>query len=522
MIKLNRGRKMITALAVVMAAVMLLSGTTALASSAPSPGEEGYEPLEVTLPYRHVYTTTDTAADSVFHYIIEATAGEGTLPAEADSAGGFSFEGKTGSGTTSGDDTVYDASGALTFTFTKPGEYTYHIKPDAAQDSQKENADRYSFESREYDVRFFIANETDGSMRLRLLTKTVENQDDEKVNEVLMEIEYEWNPVIAPVTVPLNVKKIMTGPVPNGKTMAFSFAVTGTGAVDPGDNPITPIPGPGEDSITITVKGNGTGPVSNTGSFGEITFNQAGTYTYTIEETVPSARINGVTYGSDTPGSTSVTLSHTLVITVTNNSGQLETSCTLDNGAFDPGSRYVEFNNAYKPNPVEVPLGVKKIMTGSTLPDDAKYTFTFTLTAPNGTPMPATTEVSMTVRKNTPAADLLGFFGNIQYTAAGTYTYTVKETLGGKYPGVTCAQPEKTVTVMIKDNNGALELERITGVTKDGTVYRAEITNNYSPKGTPKIGDDTPVRLLSLALLGSGMTLAGLALTKIHRKRTGK
>ena len=141
----------------------------------------------------------------------------------------------------------------------------------------------------------------------------------------------------------------------------------------------------------------------------------------------------------------------------------------------------VEITNKYEPDSLEVPLGVKKILTGNELPADVDYTFNFTLTTSNGAPLPDPATTSITVNSTSGADDLKAAFGNIHFTAAGTYTYTVTESMADNYTGMSIVDGTKTVTIKIKDNNGTLEIESITGATADGTVYRVEITNRYEP-----------------------------------------
>ena len=170
-------------LAMVLAAVL---GTGVSAAAA-----REYEPLTVELPYRHRYTTTDTTVDSLFHYIIEVREGNGELPAEADGNGVFTYKGATGTGTTSGGKTVYDRTGTLHFTFTKPGQYTYLVRADKVTDGKKPNPERYTLEAREYIVAFYIANDESGTgekLKLRMLTS--EDQEGIKTNDVVLDPSY--------------------------------------------------------------------------------------------------------------------------------------------------------------------------------------------------------------------------------------------------------------------------------------------------------------------------------------------
>ncbi|MBQ9593266.1 MAG: hypothetical protein IJR36_05265, partial [Lachnospiraceae bacterium] len=164
------------------ALMLLMMPHTRTASAA-----ETYEPLEVELTYRHLYTTNDTSVDSLFHYIISAE-DEAPLPKEADAKGVFTYDGASGEGTQDGDKTVYDLEGTLTFTFSVPGVYTYEIKGDLETDGQKENAENYTFEHRVMKVSFYIINAEEG-MKLRMLT--AEDDTGVKPNEVELDPAYE-------------------------------------------------------------------------------------------------------------------------------------------------------------------------------------------------------------------------------------------------------------------------------------------------------------------------------------------
>lgn len=149
--------------------------------------EESYDPLEVKLPYKHVYTTTDTKVDSLFHYSI--TAEDGTpLPKGANEKGIFTFKGASGSSTKDGDNFVFDREGNLTFTFDKPGVYVYEITGDLSTDNRKTNAARYHFEQRKFKVSFYIANDPEQSLKCTMLT--VKTDGDVKPNEVELDPSY--------------------------------------------------------------------------------------------------------------------------------------------------------------------------------------------------------------------------------------------------------------------------------------------------------------------------------------------
>ena len=147
-----------------------------------------YEPKEVELPYTHRYSTTDGTEDSLLHYVIVPQE-DAPLPAEVDSKGMFSYKGVSGNGEKDGDRTVYLNTGTLTFTFSKPGVYTYELSADLNTDNSKENVERYTFEPRKFTIHFYIVNAEEGSMKLEMLT--AEDDRDVKPNEVILDPSYQ-------------------------------------------------------------------------------------------------------------------------------------------------------------------------------------------------------------------------------------------------------------------------------------------------------------------------------------------
>ncbi|MBR6149850.1 MAG: chitobiase/beta-hexosaminidase C-terminal domain-containing protein [Lachnospiraceae bacterium] len=105
--------------------------------------------------------------------------------------------------------------------------------------------------------------------------------------------------------------------------------------------------------------------------------------------------------------------------------------------------------------------------------------FEFTISATDGTPMPSKT--SVTITKN--STDKTESFGEILFTKAGEYTYTITQTHKGEsIDGVSYDSTDKTVTIKVKkDDNGKL--------VADGTalVQTAEFTNAYRATGSVTI-----------------------------------
>ena len=229
---------------------------------------------------------------------------------------------------------------------------------------------------------------------------------------------------VMPVDVEIPVEKVITGQSrPTEKK--FTFTLNGEGI-----------------SLKTVLTGEGTG------SFDQLTFTKAGTYTYTVAETADKEQ--GYTYDAKT---------RQLAIVVTNDHGQLKASLTVDGNATDK----VSFTNHYEPLPVSVTLPVEKIITGQ--PRPAEKDFTFVL-AGEGIKQ----EVTITGEGST-------HFEPLTFTKAGSYTYTVTETDSGE-TGYTYDSAAHTVAVTVTDENGQLKA----AWTLDGMAAdKVSFTNHYEP-----------------------------------------
>ncbi|MBQ1849079.1 MAG: hypothetical protein II139_01775, partial [Lachnospiraceae bacterium] len=105
--------------------------------------------------------------------------------------------------------------------------------------------------------------------------------------------------------------------------------------------------------------------------------------------------------------------------------------------------------------------------------------FGFSISAADGTPMPSKTAVTVT-KDSTDKAES---FGEILFTKAGEYTYSITQTHKDEsIDGVSYDSADKTVTIKVKkDNNGTL--------VADGTalVQTASFSNTYSKSGEGEI-----------------------------------
>lgn len=190
-------------------------------------------------------------------------------------------------------------------------------------------------------------------------------------------------------------------------------------------------------------------------------------HTYTLREVNGGTTSKGITYSD---------AKYTIETTITDNGdGTLKAEHVLK------GTEPAEFKNSYRVTPLDAELdfGLSKAIDGRDWTDADK--FSFTITAPEGTPLPdpATVTVSKKDAKDGIAAIK---FGKIHCTAAGTYKYEIRENAGNAagmaYDGHV-ATAEVTVT---EDGEGKLTAN----VTKKENgrftnTYRTEL--NYTAAG---------------------------------------
>lgn len=203
----------------------------------------------------------------------------------------------------------------------------------------------------------------------------------------------------------------------------------------------------------------------------KIAYDKPGTHTYTLREVNGGTTSKGITYSD---------AEYTIETTITDKGdGTLEAKHVLT------GDKPVTFENAYSVTPTDADLdfGLSKAIDGREWTDGDE--FSFTITAPEGTPLPnpATVTVSKRDAKDGIAAIK---FGKIRYTAAGTYKYEIRENAGSTV-GMTydahVATAEVTVT---EDGDGILTAN----VTKKENgrftnTYRSEL--NYTAAGGLKL-----------------------------------
>lgn len=267
-----------------------------------------------------------------------------------------------------------------------------------------------------------------------------------------------------PATLSIPVYKVVSGiPV---TTETFTFRLTGM------DN--APMPAGsvnGVKSVTIAGAGNTT--------FGIITYTAVGDYRYTISEVAGTSG----NYAYDTTV-------YDLVVQVTwkdQAGGVLQAAMYLVMQGQTEKQERAQFTNTVQADYVIVDPPVEKRISGDR--PSSNSAFVFYLKADNATyPMPegsADGLKSITIN-GAGSAD----FGNITYTRAGTYTYTVYEKTGSA-SGYVYDTTVYHMTVVVTETNGKLSAARTitnaSGAVQAGLVF----TNVYDTPDGPKTGDES-------------------------------
>ena len=189
------------------------------------------------------------------------------------------------------------------------------------------------------------------------------------------------------------------------------------------------------DTVVGTAKNKADGSVV----FPAIEYTAAGPHTYTITEKA-----------GNEPGVTYDTASHTVTVDVADNGrGQLEATVPADKPVF---------TNTYAAKPGKTVIEAKKVLNGKELEAD-KYEFEL-----------KENDKVVGTAKNT--ADGSISFPEIEYTKAGTYTYTMSEKAGNE-AGVTYDKTSHKVIVDVADNGQG---QLVATITSEQPVF----TNTYT------------------------------------------
>lgn len=232
----------------------------------------------------------------------------------------------------------------------------------------------------------------------------------------------------------------------------------------------------GEFSFEL-VEGNDVVATGKNAADGKITmsavkYDKPGKHTYTLREVNGGTTSKGVTYSD---------AKYTIVTTITDNGdGTLKAEHVLK------GTEPAEFKNTYSVTPLDAELdfGLSKAIDGRDWTDADK--FSFTISAPEGTPLPYPTTVNVGKSDANDEGVAAIKFGKICFTAAGTYKYEIRENAGSA-AGMTYDAHVATAEVTVTENG---EGKLTANVTKKESgrftnTYRTEL--DYAAAGGLKL-----------------------------------
>lgn len=262
---------------------------------------------------------------------------------------------------------------------------------------------------------------------------------------------YSVTPVETSVTDQITATKFLTG-----RDMAegeFSFEL---------------VEGEGKDAkVVATGKNAADGKIT----MSTIEYTKAGTHKYTLHEAKGNA--GGITYSD---------AKFTIETTITDNGdGTLSATHVLKD------VKVAEFKNTYSVTPLDTELdfGLSKAIDGRDWTDADK--FSFTISAAEGTDAPLPDPATVTVSKKDAKDGIAAInFGEIRYTAAGTYKYEIRENAGNA-AGMTYDGHVATAEVTVTENG---EGKLTANVTKKESgrftnTYRIEL--DYAAAGGLKL-----------------------------------
>ena len=368
--------------------------------------------------------------------------------------GEFSFE------LVEGNDVVVtgknDADGKIVMdkiTYDKPGEHTYILR-----EVKGAEGNGITYDDKTYTVVTTITDNGKGKLEAKHELKDATTAE--------FKNSYKPNPGEFSVTDKIAATKVLTG-----RDMAegeFSFEL---------------VEGEGEGAkVVATGKNAADGKIT----MSAVKYDKAGAYPYTLREVNGGTTSKGVTYSD---------AKFTIETTITDKGdGTLEAKHELT-GPEDAES--IKFENTYSVTPLDTELdfGLSKAIDGRDWTDADK--FSFTISAAEGTDAPLPDPATVTVSKKDAKDGIAAInFGEIRYTAAGTYKYEIRENAGNA-AGMTYDGHVATAEVTVTENG---EGKLTANVTKKESgrftnTYRTEL--DYAAAGGLK---------LSKALSGRPMT----------------
>ena len=304
-------------------------------------------------------------------------------------------------------------------TYDKPGTHTYTLREKLPNEAGLSNG--ITYDKTNYTIKTSVIDNGDGTLKV---THTLEGPETAR-----FENKYNTAPNKSSVTDQITAKKVLTGRDLKAGEFFFEL-VEGNDVVARGTNAA-------DGKITMS----------------EITYNEPGKHAYTLREVKGNA--GGITYSD---------AKFTIETTITDNGdGTLSATHVLKD------VKVAEFKNSYNVTPksssVTDQITATKYLTGR---DMAEGEFSFELVEGEG-------KDAKVVATGKNAADGKITMSPIEYTKAGTHTYTLRE-VKGNAGGITYSDAKYTVETTITDNgDGTLSA---THVLKDVKV--AEFKNSYN------------------------------------------
>ena len=263
---------------------------------------------------------------------------------------------------------------------------------------------------------------------------------------------YSVTPVEKSVTDQITATKVLTGR--DLKAGEFRFEL---------------VEGEGEDAkVVATGTNNAEGKIT----MNAVKYDKPGKHTYTLREVNGGTTSKGVTYSD---------AKYTVETTITDNGdGTLKAEHVLKDDV-----KAATFENAYSVTPLDTELdfGLSKALDGRDWTDADK--FSFTITAPEGTPLPDSATVTVS-KKDAEDGIAAIKFGKIHYTAAGTYKYEIRENAGSA-AGMTYDAHVATAEVTVTENGDGTLTANVTKKENGRftNTYRSEL--DYAAAGGLKL-----------------------------------
>ena len=330
-----------------------------------------------------------------------------------------------------------DADGKIVMdkiTYDKAGEHTYILR-----EAKGAEGNGIAYDDKTYTVVTTITDNGKGKLVAKHELK------DAKTAE--FENSYKPNPGEFSVTDQITATKVLTGR--DLKDGEFSFQL---------------VEG---DKVVATGKNAADGTIT----MSPVKYEKAGTHTYTLREVNGGTTSKGITYSD---------AKFTIETTITDNGdGTLSAQHVLKN------AEAAIFKNTYSVTPLETELdfGLSKAIDGRDWTDGDE--FSFTITAPEGTPLPD--PATVTVSKRDAKDGIVAIkFGKIHYAAAGTYKYEIRENAGSTVDMTYDAHVATAEVTVTEDSDGTLTAN----VTKKENgrftnTYRTEL--DYAAAGGLKL-----------------------------------